>query len=105
MQDNRIPLMCEHRCLELAGPARVDQLLKAPNVKAIRRRKDRRIVELQVRPFGDDSIRPERRGNPLKYSSKGETERNPPNCWTLKHLPKDTRSVFRAVTEGCLALR
>ena len=32
--ETRVPVMCHMRCLELAGPERVRDLLKAPNVAA-----------------------------------------------------------------------
>lgn len=38
-----------------------------------------------------------------RYSHKHETPDNPANVWTLRHLPAHTRTIFRAVVDGCLA--
>jgi len=80
----------------MADPARVRQILKAPNVEVIKRRKDRAIVQINLVAFGDDSKRKARRGNPFAYSYDGESEENPQNCWALKHLPDSTADIFRA---------
>jgi hypothetical protein len=76
------------RCLELAGPQRLLCLIKAPNVEVIRRRKDHKIVELQVHEFGNDSAIPSTGGNASTESYDHETETNPQNCWTLRGLRK-----------------
>jgi len=84
----RVPAMSGLRCLELAGPERIAQLLKAPNTKAVRRRKDGKVVEIQFIEHGDDSRVPARQGNPRRYSHDHETDQNPANNWMLKHLGK-----------------
>jgi hypothetical protein len=76
------------RCYEWANRERLLCLIQAPNVKVIRRRKDKMIVELQVRECGDDSALPDRKGNPRAYSHDHETDQNPPRCWTLRRLRK-----------------
>lgn len=83
--------MAGRRCIEMAGASRVRHLLKAPNMRAVRRRRDGRVVEIQLLEVGDDSVRKPRRGNPLKYSHKQETEDNPTNVWTLKQIPDKAR--------------
>ena len=75
--------MVGQRLMELAGPSRVGYLLEARNARAVRR-KDGRLVEIQLGDRGDDSKRKPRRGNPLRYSHNQETGDNPTNVWTLK---------------------
>ena len=100
---DRVPVMSGTRCIELAGPQRVNRLARSPNVDVIRRRKDCKVVEIQVRDRGDDSRKPAKQGNPLKYSHRGETDSNPTNVWTLKHIPTHTRPIFRAVLDSIAA--
>jgi hypothetical protein len=97
-----VPVMTGLRCTELAGPERVKQLLKSPNVVPIRRRKDNQVVELQVQDRADDSRVPAHQGNPLKYTFLEELESSAP-IHTLKRLPDFTRPIFRAVLESCAA--
>jgi len=97
----RVPVMCGLRCVELADAARVKRLASAPNAKAIRRHRDGKLVEIQLRAEGDDSHRAGRTGNPLSYSYDSETEENPATVWTLKRIPSGARAVFRAVVEEC----
>ena len=42
--NGRIPVCAGPRCIEFAGPERVRQLLTAPNVKVIRKRKDNLLI-------------------------------------------------------------
>jgi hypothetical protein len=85
-RDGRIPVMAGPRCIEFAGPERVRRLLVAPNVRVIRRRKDRAVVEIQLAAHGDDSHLPSKRGNPQKLSHQAETDTNPRRVWMLKRL-------------------
>src|SRR5262249_47333592 len=86
-QSNRIPVMAGPRCVEFAGPARVQKLIGASNVKIIRKRKTGSIVEIQLLEYGDDSRIPSKWGNPQKLSTDYETPDNPHGVWTLKRLP------------------
>jgi hypothetical protein len=85
-QSNRIPVMAGSRFIEFAGPERVQKLLQAANVKIIRKRKNRAIVEIQLLEYGDDSRTPSQWGNPQKLSHNHETPDNPLGVWTLKRL-------------------
>lgn len=78
--------MAGARCVEYAGPERVRRLLQAPNTQAIRQRKSKVIVEIQVEEHGDDSRLPARMGNPHHLSTDREGEDNPPNVWRFKRL-------------------
>lgn len=98
-----VPVMSGCRGLELADPSRVRQLAKAPNARLIRRRRDGKVVEIQLSAAGDDSARPERHTNPRRYSYDHETDENPSGVWTLKHIPTAARPVFRAVLDDCAA--
>lgn len=100
---DRIPVMCGYRCVELAGPARVQQLAKAPNAQMIRRHSDRKLVEVQLHEAGDDHARPRRKGNPLRYSHNSETRDNVQNVWALKRIPNEARPVFTEVLTSCRA--
>jgi hypothetical protein len=94
--------MSGERCIELAGPERVKRLSRHANVEVIRRRKDRQVVEIQIHAQGDDSLKPPRHGNPLKYTFREELESSAP-VFTLKHLPNHTRPIFTAVLDDCIA--
>jgi hypothetical protein len=82
----RIKICCGPRLLELAGPERVRELLKAPNVKPIIRKKTGAIVVLELLPHGDDSRLQSRYGNPQALSHDSETDEKPQGCWTFKKL-------------------
>ena len=99
----RVPVFCGLLCIELADPSRVKRILQAPNAKAIRRHKDRQVVEIQLTERGNDTQERSRRGNPLRYSSDRETAENPQNVWNLKRIPKKTRPLFLAVLKDCAA--
>lgn len=82
--------------IELAGAARALRILKAPNAEAVRRHKDRAIVQINLVAHGDDTEMKPRRGNPFAYSYDGETENNPANVWALKRLRDDVAGIFRS---------
>jgi len=86
-QSNRIPVMAGSRVIEFADPARVQKLIRASNVKVIRKRKTGTVVEIQLQECGDDSRTHSKWGNPQKLSHNSETADNPPRVWTLKRLP------------------
>jgi hypothetical protein len=79
-------------------------LLAAPNTEAVIRRKDKRLVQVNVLGCGDDSGLPPREGNPQAYSClvRQETEYEPRGVWALKHLPKETADLYDTVWAGCL---
>lgn len=99
---NRIPVFSGGRCVDLVDEARARQLGKARNVQAIRRRKDRRVVELHIENHGGDWKGKAMRGDPRKYSHDHETDHNPNRCWTLRHLPDHTEPLFRLAIKDCL---
>jgi hypothetical protein len=78
--------MAGPRCIEFAGPARVQRLVQAANVKIVRKRKTGNIVEIQLLEYGDDSRLPGKWGNPQATSTRAESDDNPPNVWTLKKV-------------------
>jgi hypothetical protein len=84
----RIKVCCGPRLLEMAGPERVRELLKAPNVKPIVRKKTGAIVVLELLPHGDDTRLRSRYGNPQALVHDAETDENPRGVWALKKLPK-----------------
>jgi hypothetical protein len=84
-KDGRIPVLAGQRLIEFADPARVRQLLLAPNARAVRRRKGT-LVEIQIAVHGDDSrVRP-REGTAQSLVHRAETEENPRRVWALKKL-------------------
>ena len=99
---NRVPVFCACRILELADPARVRQLAKAPNTELIRKRKTGQIVQVNIFVAGDDSTKPDKHANPRRYSHDHETGDNPRGCWMLKHLPRHTRDVYLQAVTDCL---
>jgi hypothetical protein len=92
------------RCIDIADEARARRLTQAHNAQVIRRRKDRRIVEIHLTSQGDDSEwQPEHpRGNPRRYSHDHESEDNPRGTWKLKHIPDEAAEIFTAVLDQCL---
>jgi hypothetical protein len=101
MQDQRVPVMCGLRCIERADASRVHRLAAAPNAQAIRRRRDGKLVEIQLRAAGDDSNLKGRTGNPRRYSHDLETRDNPARVWALKTIHADAADIFRAVMNDC----
>jgi hypothetical protein len=95
--------MCGARCIELAGPSRVNRLKGHSNVQVIRRRGDRKVVEIQVHDSGDDSRKPAHISNPLAYVFREEVVRGLAPIFVLKHIPTHTRPVFTAVLDSCMA--
>ena len=86
-RQNRIPVTSGPRLVEMADPSRVEALIRASNVRIIRRHK-RDIVELQLLDYADDSRVPPRLGNSQSYTSyKSETPWNPPRVWRFKRFP------------------
>jgi hypothetical protein len=82
----RIKVVAGPRLLELAGPERVRELLKAPNAKPIIRKKTGAIVVIEILPHGDDSRLQSRAGNPQRLSHDSETDENPRGVWAFKEL-------------------
>jgi hypothetical protein len=91
------------RCIELAGPQRARRVLGAFNARGVRRRRDRKVVEIQLANHGDDTREPARLGNPQRYSHDSETDTNPANVWTLKRIALRDRAAFQRVVEECIA--
>jgi len=96
----KIPVFSGERVIEFADEARARQLLTAPNAKAVRRRKDRQIVGVELEDLGGNWKEPALHGNPRQYSHDHETDRNPARVWTLRHLSDETQDLFQlAVTD------
>lgn len=70
---------------ELVDPLRAAKLAQAPNAQVVRRRRDGRIVQINLFSFTDDYKLPSRRGNPQSEIHNQETETNPPRVWEFKH--------------------
>jgi hypothetical protein len=87
------------RCLELASPERARRVARGANVRVVRRRCDRQVVELQVVEYGNDERLPAKMGNPLAYSHCNDTDVNPAGCWALKRTAP--RRDFLRVVEDC----
>lgn len=83
--NSRIPVMAGPRLVEMADPQRVEALLRARNVIAVRRHK-RNIVELQLCDFGDSARIPPKWGKPQKLSTSLECDDNPHGVWKFKRL-------------------
>lgn len=98
----KIPVYCGPRLLEYADEARAMRLARAENAEVVRRRKDKQIMQINLREFGDDSRTPCRpKGNPSAYSHDHETEHNPPKVWTLRRIPDEAGPIFREVVTSC----
>jgi hypothetical protein len=79
----RVPVMCGVQCVELADPTRVSCLLAAPNVEAITRHRDGKLVELQLHDFGEDPNERAKRGISRAGAHDYETWTNPRGVWEL----------------------
>ena len=101
-REKLIPVMAGERCLELATHSRATAIAAAPNAVPIRRHRDGKLVEIQVRDFGADAGFPQH-GDPRRYSHNHETETNPPQVWTLRHIPRNQRSLFGSAVNDCAA--
>jgi hypothetical protein len=82
--NGRIPVTAGPRLVEMADAQRAEVLARAPNVRALRYR--RNIVELQIVDYGDSSRIPPKWGNPQKLSSNREADDNPPRVWKFKSI-------------------
>ena len=78
-------MMAGPRLLEMADPARVQALLRAPNVRV--------ILQPQAHDCGTAGSRfrglfkhPPRWGRPQKLTTNIESTDNPPRVWTFKRL-------------------
>jgi hypothetical protein len=91
--------------VDIADESRARRLALAPNATCIRRRKDKRLMEIHLRSFGNDcNWQPERpKGNPRRYSHSHGQEDNPNGVWKLRHLPADTAPLYRLSVTDCLA--
>jgi hypothetical protein len=85
-RNGRIPVCAGPRLIEFADPERVRRLLTAPNVRIVRRRKDKAIACILLEHYGDDSRLHARSGNPQKLSHCSETPENPPRVWVFKRI-------------------
>lgn len=99
----RVP-MCnpEGVIIERVDRQRLSRLIHGRNVTPVyfgHRRGHRRgeIARLLLSSEGDDSLEDSKRGNPRRYSHCAATAENIVNTWTLKRIPSNTASIFRAV--------
>jgi hypothetical protein len=76
--------MCGLRCIDLVSPERAAVIVRAVNARRVTRRKDRKLVEIQLTEHGNDFALPARRGNPAQNVHDRETETNPPRVWAFK---------------------
>jgi hypothetical protein len=83
---DRIPVTAASGLIEMAGPERVQSLLRGANVRILRYKHT--IVELQLLDYGRTESRiPSRWGNPQKLSTNLATAENPLRVWKFKRLP------------------
>ena len=102
MDSGRVPVFAGPRIIELADAARVRRLLAGRNAEAVRQRKSRRIVQVNLLNFGDDSraaVHP--RGNPRRYSHDHENPDNPRGVWKLRRLPNQDAPLYRLSVTDC----
>jgi hypothetical protein len=82
--DSRIPVTAGPRLVEMADAQRAEVLARAPNVRALRYK--RNIVELQIVDYGDSYRVPPKWGNPQQLSTDSESDDNPARVWKLKRI-------------------
>lgn len=105
MLNTRVPVFAGPKIIEFADPVRLRRILQARNAKAVRRRRDRAIVQVNIFAVGDDTAwNPEHpRGNPRRYSHDHENPDNPRGTWKLRYLPDEDRPVYLLAVTDCLA--
>lgn len=69
--------------MELVDSRRAAALEGASNAEVVRRR-DGRVVQINLLSFGDDHNSPAGHGNSQALIHDHETERNPPRVWDFK---------------------
>jgi hypothetical protein len=69
--------------MELVDSHRACALERAPNAEVVRRR-DGRVVQINLLSFGDDHQARRGHGNPQSLIHDHETNTNPPRVWELK---------------------
>jgi hypothetical protein len=79
-----VPVFTQYGIVEMADAARVRQLTTAPNAEFVYRRKDGRLMRINLISYGEDYGRRGRHGNPQADVYKAESDDNPPNVWTFK---------------------
>jgi hypothetical protein len=85
--DRVIVLGSSARVIELADQVRAERLATGANVdKVVRRRRDKKIVRIELKSVSDDSRLEIHRGNPRSYSHDHETEQNPRGVWMMRRL-------------------
>jgi hypothetical protein len=99
-----IPVFVGPYRVEYAKGRRLEQLMDAPNAAVVRRRKDGRVMQINLCSFGSDFwFKPfPPKGDPRNYSHDNETKDNPPQVWTLRHLRSQDRSLYRQSLLDCL---
>ncbi len=99
----RIPVFSGPRCVELADPARVRVLRRAPNAEFVTRRKDNQVVQINLRQVDDESGLRARSGNPQAYVARIHTEGMPSGIFEFKSIAHQTEPMFRQVQTDCLS--
>jgi hypothetical protein len=99
---SRIPVYFFGARIEWATGARVKELLQAPNATAVIDRKTGQVKRFNLVEFSDDRTMEVHRGNPRRYSFDYETDQNPPRCWTLRYLRRDTAGLYKLSVTDCL---
>jgi hypothetical protein len=69
--------------VEFVDSHRACALERAPNAEVVRRR-DGRVVQINLLSYGDDHNAPAGHGNPQSLIHDHETATNPPRVWELK---------------------
>ncbi len=99
----RIPIYRGALCVELADPIRARRLGQASNAETVRRKRDGRIMQINLMDVADESERRPSFCNPRKYTYLDCSERMPQGVHALKHLPDHTASLYRQVRIDCMA--
>ena len=73
------------------------------NSTLVRRRKSGQVVQIDLGDAGDDTAQNAKHGNPLSYSFRERSEETPAGVWQLKRVHSETRGIFTAVVDECLA--
>ncbi len=98
-----IRVFCGSYAVDLVDEQHAEHMARGENVTVIRRRRDRKIVQINVENHGECFSMKPQRGNPRRYSHDHETRDNPPRVWTIRRLgskdpdaEKFVQRIFRA---------
>src|SRR3954471_20073660 len=82
-RNERIPVYSKYG-MQMVDPRRAAWLARAGNAEVVRRRRDHRILRINLRSHVDADLAPGAAGNPQKLTHCAATDTNPAGVWAFK---------------------